>query len=112
LTRRFAFARRQRLLKGVEFSAVFAARQNLRSRSYQVQSLPNRLGFPRLGIVVAKRQFGRAVDRNRVRRVIRETFRQQAPEMPSVDIVVRVHSMPVKSEAVKELTGLLKKVKC
>ena len=43
----------------------------------------------RLGLIVGKRMLPRAVDRNRAKRVIRETFRQ-ASGLPAMDIVVRV----------------------
>jgi len=44
---------------------------------------------PRLGLIVGKRCLPRAVDRNRAKRVIRESFRH-APDLPTLDIVVRV----------------------
>ena len=50
---------------------------------------PNTHRTPRLGLIVAKRALRRAVDRNRAKRVIRESFRQTAT-LPPVDIVVRV----------------------
>ena len=74
-------------------------------------SRPNELGHARLGMVVAKRLFKRAVDRNRMRRVIRETFRLYSPQLAAVDIVVRVHAIPVETEAAAELSALLAKLK-
>lgn len=44
---------------------------------------------PRLGLIVGKRCLRRAVDRNRAKRVIRESFRH-ATDLPTLDIVVRV----------------------
>jgi ribonuclease P protein component len=44
----------------------------------------------RLGLVVSKRALPGAVQRNRARRVLRETFRQQRATLPSMDIVVQV----------------------
>jgi ribonuclease P protein component len=110
LSGRYAFTRRQRLLKGKEFAAVFSARRNLRSRCYLVMSCPNELGHARLGMVVAKRQFKRAVDRNQMRRIIRETFRQYSPNLPALDVVVKVQSAPLQAEATSELAGLLAKL--
>lgn len=55
---------------------------------------PNDLGHARLGLVVSKRLFPRAVDRNRMRRRIREAFRQQAAGLPSLDLVVRTQAVP------------------
>jgi len=44
----------------------------------------------RLGLVVPKRILKRAVDRNRAKRQIRESFRLARPELPAWDIVVLV----------------------
>jgi len=44
----------------------------------------------RLGIVVGKKQLRRAIDRNRVKRVLREQFRWQRAGLPVFDIVVRL----------------------
>ena len=42
----------------------------------------------RLGLAIAKKQVKRAVDRNRIKRVIRESFRRQANRLTGLDIVV------------------------
>ena len=43
---------------------------------------------PRLGMVVT-RKVGSAVERNRMKRKIRETFRKMAHRLPAVDLVIR-----------------------
>jgi ribonuclease P protein component len=86
------FSRRQRLLKAAEFEAVFAHRCAVRSEHFQVLARPNDLGHARLGMVVSKRLFPRAVDRNRERRQIREAFRGLAAELPGLDLVVRPYA--------------------
>ncbi len=48
----------------------------------------------RLGLVVGKKQLKRAVDRNRVKRVVREQFRLRRPSLPAVDLVVRLATKP------------------
>ena len=48
----------------------------------------NEVGHARLGLSVAARTTGVAVNRNRVKRVIRESFRGCCEELPAIDIVV------------------------
>lgn len=45
-------------------------------------------GHARLGLIVAKKNVKRAVDRNRVKRRIRETFRLNKSNFDSFDIIV------------------------
>jgi len=52
----------------------------------------NPLGVPRLGLIVPKRVFPRAVDRNRMKRVLRELFRARQSRLGSRDILIRVNS--------------------
>jgi ribonuclease P protein component len=47
---------------------------------------------PRLGLSVAARIIGNAVARNRIKRVVRESFRLVQHELPNVDIVVNARS--------------------
>jgi ribonuclease P protein component len=55
----------------------------------------NALGVPRLGLIVPKRVFPRAVDRNRAKRVLREWFRSQQARLGSRDILIRVSARTV-----------------
>lgn len=50
---------------------------------------PNNLAHARLGLVVSKKISKRAVDRNFIKRTVRELFRLHASELSHVDIVVR-----------------------
>jgi ribonuclease P protein component len=55
---------------------------------FSVQWIGNELGTARIGMAVGVRAVGGAVTRNRVRRLIRESFRLRRQELPAVDIFV------------------------
>lgn len=62
-----------------------------------VSAKMNGLGHPRLGLAVGVRAAGGAVARNRVKRRIREYFRQHQLELPMVDLVVNARSAAAKA---------------
>ena len=45
-------------------------------------------GYPRIGLVVSKKNVKRAVDRNRFKRLVRESARLRQHHLPSMDIVI------------------------
>lgn len=51
-------------------------------------AIKNQLEHPRLGLAIAKKNSKRAVDRNKIKRVTRESFRLQQHELSALDIVV------------------------
>jgi ribonuclease P protein component len=44
----------------------------------------------RLGLVVSKKNISKAVERNRVKRLIRESFRKNKSQIPNLDVVVLI----------------------
>lgn len=64
-----------RLHKADEFSAVIRFRWVATGDFLQIYAKPNKINYPRLGLIVAKKVARRAVDRNRVKRHLRESFR-------------------------------------
>ena len=84
------FPKRQHLKKTDEFSSVFNFKCRIRGKYFQVMAKPNLVGYPRLGIVVSKKNDRRAVSRNYMRRVIRDTFRVTQQHIGGFDLVVQV----------------------
>ena len=102
-----SFGRSARLLKPAEFERVFTENERARTDTLLVMARPNALGQARLGMVVAKRLLPRAVDRNRVKRCVRETFRVQRQGLPPCDFVVRLIAKPVPGNETRDLARTL-----
>ncbi len=86
---RVFFTKHQRLLKPSEFQNVFNDAP-FRASNPQILILacPSSSNTARLGLVIAKKHVKRAVDRNRIKRVARETFRLQQHKLPPIDAIV------------------------
>lgn len=75
------------MLAPVQFKAVFE--EPLRASTPQMTLLAreNTVDNPRLGLTVAKKHLKRAHDRNRIKRIVRESFRLKQHELPNFDFV-------------------------
>jgi ribonuclease P protein component len=56
-------------------------------------------------MIVGKRQLKRSVDRNQVKRALRESFRIQRASLPSVDIVIQLAEAPPKESISEQATA-------
>ena len=88
---------------------MFANNQRARTDYVMVMARPNQAGYPRLGMIIAKRLLARAVDRNRVKRCVRESFRLVLPELPACDFVVRLIAKPVPGDEARDLLRTFKR---
>jgi len=71
---------------------------------------PNGEPLARIGIITSKRVASRAVDRNRMKRLVREAFRSMRLRLQGFDIVVQLRRCPPRSSlatARAEVTRLL-----
>ncbi len=51
----------------------------------------NTVDNPRLCISVGRKHIARAVDRNRIKRIIRESFRQHRATLKNIDIIIIIN---------------------
>lgn len=89
------FQRHQRVSKKEDFERIFAKGRKIKQKFLTIRALDNHLDYPRLGIIIPKAVVQKSVNRNRIRRIIRESFRAQQSHLKSLDIVVLVHSQCV-----------------
>ena len=74
-----------------EFKAIYGTRYRIRVGRLLLLAKPNSLAGPRLGLTIAKKQIKLAVQRNRIKRLVRESFRQHGNGLPCVDMVLLVY---------------------
>ncbi len=85
---RLTFAAHQRLRRKSQFDAAYARGRRFGNGFFAVTASSNDKHGARLGMAVAVRTAGGAVERNRIRRIIRESFRLHQHALPAVDLVV------------------------
>ncbi len=81
-----------RLRSALEFKQVFSKGRRQHDAFFTLVVLGNGIQRPRLGLTVSKRVARFAVQRNRIKRLIRENFRLQQADLPALDIVVMAKS--------------------
>ena len=71
------FSRQSRLLKPAEFKSVFQKPIRSGDDCFRILARVNGMQRHRLGLAVSKKVCAKAVGRNRIKRVVRENFREQ-----------------------------------
>lgn len=89
----FGFSKKLRLLSAADYQPVFKnARYKVSCQHILVLAVDSNTPFPRLGLVIAKKNIAKAVARNRIKRIIRESFRHNQGLLPALDIVILARS--------------------
>lgn len=86
------FTRKQRLLNSQEYKYVFEDALKSSDSCLTVLARKNGLDLARLGLVISKKQVRLSVTRNRIKRLIRESFRNNKQCLAGLDIVVLAKS--------------------
>lgn len=111
---RVGLPRESRIRRAGDFAAMRNASGRLGGRCFSVRYRVNELGHPRMGLAISKRVSKRAVDRNRIKRLVRESFRRARLDLPAVDLMVMAREQACGlpgPELLAELQQLWKKLR-
>ncbi len=109
-----SFNKQRRLLTSADFSFVFdQAPIRVSHPTILILAKPNKQNQARLGLVIAKKHVKKAVSRNRIKRLARESFRERREYLPEIDVIVLARKGADKldnSDLLSILNGLWKRV--
>ena len=94
----FSLPIQAKIVKTDDFSSVFNLRKLIASQHLVMRYRLNEANLPRLGLIVSKKTAKLAVQRNYMRRVLRELFRLSQQRLPVVDLVIQVQKPFKKPE--------------
>ena len=92
------FPRCARLSGPAAFTKVFARPVKSSDRYFTVLARPNGLDYPRLGMAISRKIARSAVVRNRIKRIVRESFRHRQLQLGGMDWVVMGRSDTAQQE--------------
>jgi ribonuclease P protein component len=105
--------REARLRRPGEFAALRTSSGRAGGRCFHLRFRDNGLGHARLGLAISKRVSKRAVERNRIKRLLRESFRRIRYQLPAIDLMVMAREQAAGvpgPQLLSELDGLWKKL--
>jgi ribonuclease P protein component len=80
-----------RLHRTADFAALRNARGRVRTEHFLLRWITSPVGEARLGLAVSRKVSKHAVARNRIKRVVRETYRLERGVLPALDVLVIAH---------------------
>ncbi|MEE9327632.1 MAG: ribonuclease P protein component [Cocleimonas sp.] len=84
---KLSFDNSLRLLLAADYQFVFNKAERFGNTSFTVLARKNNLDHARLGLAISKKCAKKAVDRNRIKRLFRESFRLNQYNLPNIDII-------------------------
>ncbi len=84
----YRLQKEKRLLNAAAFGRVFKKATRSRDKWFTVLCRENEKNVGRLGLAISKKNCRYATGRNRIKRIVRESFRQHQASLSGLDIVV------------------------
>ncbi|VFP87756.1 Ribonuclease P protein component [Buchnera aphidicola (Cinara piceae)] len=85
-----SFKKKLRLLSNIQFQNVYIQKKRIYTKRFVMFICLNHVHFPRLGISISKKNVSYAHDRNRIKRLIKESFRLVQNNLLLMDFIVIV----------------------
>ena len=106
-----SLARSVRITNAKEFAHVFKKGRHSQSKFWKIVASNSDYSFSRLGLAISKKEFKRAVDRNHLKRLARETFRVNQDGLGQLNYVVMAKKAQSINniEMTNDLLSLMKK---
>ena len=83
-----SLARSVRITNAKEFAHVFKKGRHSQSKFWKIVASNSDYSFSRLGLAISKKEYKKAVNRNHLKRLVRETFRINQDYLGKLDYVV------------------------
>jgi ribonuclease P protein component len=110
---RFSFTKADRILKRSEFIALSKLGRKVQNTDFIAYFLPGQHDQSRLGITITKK-VGQAVERNRIKRLVREFFRLNRHSLSGrwdINVIAKRQSAAISSEkAFRSLQNLFDRI--
>lgn len=88
-----------RLHRAGEFAAMQNAVGRIHASHFVMRWIPSSGAGARLGLAVSRKVSKRAVARNRIKRIVRESFRHERAELPVLDVLVTARASAAATAA-------------
>jgi ribonuclease P protein component len=89
---RYTLPAQRRIRRKLDFVTIQTRGRRFGNALFGITIRGNETAGPRLGLAVSVKVAGTGVERNRIRRAIRESFRLHQHELPAADLVVSARS--------------------
>jgi len=101
-----SFPRQLRLVRAAQFRQIFNNNKRVDDASITIL-VGNQVGTcPRLGFAIARKQIQKAVLRNRLKRIFRESFRKNQHRLPARDMVIMVRRSIMSIDSAQLISNL------
>ena len=94
------FNSQSRLAQSKDFQRAFREGRRFIKAHLVVYICPNQLDYARLGTIVPKKVVALSIQRHRLKRIVRESFRLNQNHLAGYDVIVRVRSKPYSTSLI------------